>query len=161
MIAPPLVPGGNFRILERHQWRGKDFAEQAALIKEMCGRYNVQYIGIDTTGMGVGVYPLVKQFFPGATAISYSPEVKTRMVLKAQNIIRSGRLQFDAGWTDIAQSFMAIRKILTPSGRAITYDAGRSEETGHADLAWSVMHALDYEPFEGTTANNTSSMEFF
>ncbi|MDR9850191.1 terminase ATPase subunit family protein [Herbaspirillum huttiense] len=161
VIAPPLVPGGNFRILERHQWRGKDFAEQAALIKEMCGRYNVQYIGIDTTGMGVGVYPLVKQFFPGATAISYSPEVKTRMVLKAQNIIRSGRLQFDAGWTDIAQSFMAIRKILTPSGRAVTYDAGRSEETGHADLAWSVMHALDYEPFEGATANNTSSMEFF
>ncbi|MDR6397503.1 hypothetical protein J2798_003984 [Herbaspirillum seropedicae] len=109
----------------------------------MCGRYNVQYIGIDMTGMGVGVYPVVKQFFPGATAISYSPEVKTRMVLKAQNIIRSGRLQFDAGWTDIAQSFMAIRKILTPNGRAVTYDAGRSEETGHADLAWSVMHALD------------------
>ena len=71
----------------------------------------------------------------------------------------AGRLQFDAGWTDIAQSFMAIRKILTPSGRAVTYDAGRSQETGHADLAWSVMHALDYEPFEGSTASNTSFME--
>jgi len=159
VIAPPLVPGGTFRILERHQWRGKDFAEQAKLIREMTARFNVQYIGIDTTGMGVGVYPLVKQFFPAVTAISYSPEVKTRMVLKAQHIIRAGRLQFDAGWTDIAQSFMAIRKILTPSGRAVTYDAGRSQETGHADLAWSVMHALDYEPFEGSTASNTSFME--
>tara|TARA_Y100000296_G_scaffold85989_1_gene124263 strand:+ start:246 stop:416 length:171 start_codon:yes stop_codon:yes gene_type:complete len=54
---------------------------------------------------------------------------------------------------------MAIRKILMPSGRAVTYDAGRSQETGHADLAWSVMHALDYEPFEGSTASNTSFME--
>ncbi|WP_079218149.1 terminase large subunit domain-containing protein [Herbaspirillum robiniae] len=161
VIAPPAVPGGPFRVLERHQWRGKDFAEQAQLIKQMTTRFNVQYIGIDTTGMGVGVFPLVQQFFPMATPISYSAEVKTRMVLKAQHLIRSGRLQFDAGWIDIAQSFMAIRKILTPSGRAVTYDAGRSEETGHADLAWSVMHALDYEPFGGTTANNTSSMEFF
>ncbi|MGB9983622.1 MULTISPECIES: hypothetical protein [unclassified Herbaspirillum] len=47
------------------------------------------------------------------------------MVIKAKNIIRSGRLRFDAGRTDIAQSFMAIRKILTPSGRAVTYDACR------------------------------------
>ncbi|MFJ3046971.1 terminase large subunit domain-containing protein [Herbaspirillum chlorophenolicum] len=161
VIAPPAVHGGPFRVLERHQWRGKDFEEQAKLIKEMTTRFNVQYIGIDTTGMGVGVFPLVQQFFPKATAISYSAEVKTRMVIKAQHLIRTGRLQFDAGWIDIAQSFMAIRKILTPSGRAVTYDAGRSEETGHADLAWSVMHALDYEPFGGTTANNTSSMEFF
>ena len=82
------------------------------------------------------------------------------MVLKAQNIINKGRLQFDAGWIDIAQSFMAIRKILTPSGRAITYDAGRSEETGHADLAWAVMHAIDHEPFEGAAANQ-SFLEIF
>ena len=155
VVAPPAVEGGPFRILERFQWRGLGFDQQAAAIKEMTQRYNVQYIGIDTTGMGIGVFPLVKQFFPAVTAISYSSEVKTRMVLKAQNIINKGRLQFDAGWIDIAQSFMAIRKILTPSGRAITYDAGRSEETGHADLAWAVMHAIDHEPFEGAAANQS------
>ena len=77
------------------------------------------------------------------------------------NDIYKGRLQFDAGWTDIAQSFMAIRKTLTPSGRAVTYDAGRSEETGHADLAWAVMHALDHEPFEGGTQTNQSFMEMY
>lgn len=25
VVAPPAVPGGKFRILERHQWRGMDF----------------------------------------------------------------------------------------------------------------------------------------
>ena len=161
VIAPPLVDGGKFRILERVQWRGIDFEAQAKAIKAMTVRFNVTYIGIDTTGMGVGVYPLVKQFYPLATAINYSPEVKTRMVLKAQNIVHKARLEFDAGWTDVAQSFMTIRKTLTASGRQVTYDAGRTAETGHADIAWAVMHALDNEPFEGINGNQNSIMEIY
>ena len=83
------------------------------------------------------------------------------MVLKAQNIINKARLEFDAGWTDIAQSFMTIRKVLTPSGRQVTYDAGRTDETGHADLAWACMHALDHEPFEGSHESSLSFMEIY
>jgi hypothetical protein len=124
-------------------------------------RYNVEYIGIDTTGMGVGVFPLVRKFFPAATAINYDPMVKTRMVLKAKNIISKGRLEFDASWFDIAQAFMAIRKTLTASGKHVTYDAGRTDDTGHADLAWACMHALDHEPIEGSNENNQSFMEIY
>lgn len=155
VIAPPFTEDGKFRILERFQWRGIDFEDQAKAIKEITARYNVTYIGIDTTGMGIGVFPLVKQFFPLSIAIQYSPEVKTRMVLKAQNIISKARLEFDAGWTDIAQSFMSIRKTLTTSGRQVTYEANRTDETGHADLAWACMHALDNEPFEGVNGNSS------
>ncbi|KAF3999237.1 terminase ATPase subunit family protein [Glaciimonas immobilis] len=161
VLAPPLVPGGKFRLLERFQWRGMDFEAQAEAIRHMTLRYNVEFIGIDTTGMGIGVFPLVRQFFPAATAILYSPEVKTRMVLKAKNVISKGRLEFDAGWTDLAQAFMAIRKTLTASGRQVTYDAGRTDETGHADLAWACMHALDHEPLEGGNHNNQSFMEIY
>lgn len=50
----------------------------------------------------------------------YSPEVKTRLVLKAYDVIHNGRLEFDAGWTDVAQSLMAIRKTMTASGRQMT-----------------------------------------
>ncbi|MGB6053734.1 MAG: terminase ATPase subunit family protein [Burkholderiaceae bacterium] len=161
VLAPPAVPGGKFRILERFQWRGMDFAAQAEAIRQMTLRYNVQYIGIDTTGMGIGVFPLVRQFFPAATAINYDPMVKTRMVLKAKDVISRGRLEFDAGWTDIAQAFMAIRKTLTASGRQVTYDAGRTDDTGHADLAWACMHALDHEPIEGANRSNQSFMEIY
>ncbi len=161
VLAPPMTAGGKFRILERHQWRGQSFEDHADAIRQMTQRYNVEYIGIDTTGMGIGVLPIVRGFFPAVTALNYSPEVKTRMVLKAKNIISKGRLEFDAGWIDIAQSFMAISKTLTASGRHVTYVAGRSDETGHADLAWACMHALDHEPFEGTTDNNQSFMEIY
>lgn len=159
VVAPPMVPGGPFRVLERHQFKGMDFAAQAEFIRKVTQRYWVTYIGIDTTGMGSGVAQLVRQFFPGLTTFSYSPEVKMRLVLKAMDVIKNGRLQFDAGWTDMAASLMAIRKTLTPSGRQVTFVSGRTEDIGHADLAWALFHALHHEPLEGQTGANSARME--
>jgi hypothetical protein len=80
------------------------------------------------------------------------------MVMQAQQIMRKDRLEFDAGWSDMAQSFMAIKRELTPSGRQITYNSGRNKHTGHADLAWSVMHALHFEPIDGPAEGAGQSM---
>lgn len=161
VIAPPLTFPGKFRVIEKHQYRGMDFAAQGEQIRHITQSYNVEYIGIDATGMGLGVYEVVRQFYPAVTKILYNPESKSRMVLKAQDVIRNGRLEFDAGSVDIAQSFMSIRKTMTASGQHVTYDAGRSESTGHADLAWAIMHALDHEPLAGNTENRQSFMETF
>jgi uncharacterized protein YjcR len=161
VVAPPIVAGGRFRVLEKHQWRGMDFEAQARSIEKITQRYNVAYMAIDTTGIGQGVYQLVKQFYSRAVAFNYSPEVKGRLVLKGLSVVGNARLQFDAGWTDIAAAFMAIRKTVTASGRHVTYEASRSEETGHADLAWAVLHAISNEPLEGATARNTGFMEIY
>lgn len=161
VIAPPAVPGGKFRALERHQFRGMDFAAQAESIRKLTLKYNVEHIGIDSTGLGQGVLQLVRQFFPGVREYAYSPEVKTRLVLKAKDVVSSGRLEFDAGWTDLAQAFMGVRKVLTQSRRQVTYDTTRNEETGHGDLAWACMHALDNEPLEGRTGSNGTILEIF
>ncbi len=78
VVAPPAVPGGKFRILERHQWRGMDFRAQADAIKKLTEQYNVTYIGIDSTGVGHGVYENVKAFFPAVREFVYNPNVKKR-----------------------------------------------------------------------------------
>lgn len=161
VLAPPVVSGGKFRILEHRQFHGSDYEDQAKFIKETCGRFNVAYIGMDVTGIGSAVYQLVKQFRPDTVTFTYNVELKTKMVLKALNVLHNGRLEYDAGQTDIASSFMAIKKVLTPSGRQATYQAGRSEETSHADIAWATMHALYNEPLEGATAANSSIMEIY
>lgn len=161
VLAPPTVPGGKFRVLERHRWSGMDFDAQARAIKAMCERYNVCYIGIDTTGIGEGVYQLVKQFYPAATPIQYNPSVKIQMVMKAQDVMNKGRLEFDSGWTDLAQAFMSIRRAVTAGGKMPTFEASRSDETSHADIAWATMQALLHEPLAGATGANTSMMEIF
>lgn len=161
VLAPPAVPGGKFRVLERHRWSGMDFDAQARSIKAMCERYNVGYIGIDTTGIGEGVYQLVKQFYPAVTPIQYNPSVKIQMVMKAQDVMNKGRLEFDSGMTDLAQAFMSIRRAVTAGGKLPTFEASRSEETSHADIAWATMQALLHEPLAGATGANTSMMEIF
>lgn len=160
VVAPPLVPGGKFRVLERHQFKGMEFKDQAAFIEQITKRYWVTYIGVDATGMGTGVAQLVRQFFPGVTVFNYSPEVKARLVLKAYDVINDERLEYDAGCIDLTQSLLAIQKTITPSGRQVTYTAGRSRTTGHADLAWALTHALQSEPLEGGRAAR-GTMEIF
>lgn len=161
VLAPPAVPGGKFRVLERHRWQGMDFDAQARAIRTMCDRYNVAYIGIDTTGIGEGVYQLVKQFYPAVHSIQYNPSVKIQMVMKAQDVMNKGRLEFDSGMTDLAQAFMSIRRGVTAGGKMPTFEASRSEETSHADIAWATMQALLHEPLAGANGTNTSMMEFY
>lgn len=145
VVAPPLEPGGKFRILEKHSWRGHSFTYQAAQVKKICDRFNVQHIGIDITGVGYGVFDLVRDFYPRVTPIHYSLETKNTLVLKAQDTIQARRIEWDAGWNDIASAFLTIKRGATGSGQ-ITYSASRTDATGHADIAWAVMHALFNEP---------------
>ncbi|EMY2739086.1 terminase ATPase subunit family protein [Klebsiella pneumoniae] len=158
VLAPPVVAGGKFRILERHQWKGMDFATQAESIRLLTEKYNVEYIGIDATGLGIGVFQLVRSFYPAARDIRYTPEMKTAMVLKAKDVIRRGCLEYDVSATDITTSFMAIRKTMTSSGRSATYEASRTEEASHADVAWATMHALLNEPLTAGSGQVTSSI---
>ena len=149
-VAAPTRPGGKFRVLEKKRLKGRDFQGQADAIKEMAAKYNVTRIGIDTTGAGKAVHQLVSKWFPMAQAITYSVQTKTSMVLKAKNVISTGRLEFDAGWLDVMQAFMAIRPEITKGGTQVTYVASRAGGVGHADLAWAIMHALFFEPLDIT-----------
>ncbi|AKH88169.2 terminase ATPase subunit family protein [Edwardsiella tarda] len=158
VLAPPAVPGGKFRMLERHQWKGMDFSTQAEAIRALTEKYRVDYIGIDATGIGQGVFQLVREFYPAARELRYNLEVKTAMVLKAKDTIANGRLEYDVSYTDVTASFMAIRKTMTASGRSTTYDASRSDEASHADLAWATMHALLNEPLTAGSGRPSSSI---
>lgn len=150
VVAPPTKPGGKFRVLEKFQWKGKDYEAQAAELRKLTRKYRVTEIAIDGTGMGSAVYQLVKKWFPLARRIDYSPLVKTQMVLKAKNVFEKRRIEFDAGWKDLAAALMSIHPQMTKGQTQLTYVARRSAETGHGDLAWALLHALFCEPMDAT-----------
>jgi uncharacterized protein YjcR len=164
VLAPPETPGkGKFRVLEKYRLNGRDFAGQAAFIKSVTERYNVTDISIDTTGSGLAVWELVSKWFPAARKIEYSVASKTALVIKGQNIFREQRIEFDAGWTDVMQAFMAIRPSLTASQRGVTYIARRNGAIGHADIAWAILHALSNEPLDVASADEAQggTVQFF
>ena len=144
-MAPPLKEGGEHRVIARYKWLDKSYIWQAERIRELVGRYNFRHIGVDVTGPGIGVFEQIRAFFPLATPINYSVQLKTQLVLKAKELIEAHRLKWDAGQNDIAHAFLTIRQGVTDSGQ-ISYSASRTSATGHADVAWAIMHALAAEP---------------
>jgi hypothetical protein len=157
VIAPPKVTCRKFRVLERHVFRGMSFAAQAEALRQITLRYRVTYISIDITGIGASVAHLVKQFFPDVTTFRYLPEVRTKLVLKACDVIKNRRLEFDTDWIEMAQSLVTVFEAVTASGRQSTQTAGLTDATGHADFAWALFHALQHDPLEGQASTNTRS----
>lgn len=153
VVAPPIKAGGKFRVLEKITVRGS-WINQANEIKTLTERYNVQFMGIDCTGPGNGVMEMVQAFYPRATPIHYGLESKTRLVLKAQDVIESHRIEWDAEHTDIPQAFLQVTQTSTGNDQ-ITYSADRNSATGHADVAWAIMHALSNEPLNTNRRRST------
>ncbi|MFT6986899.1 MAG: hypothetical protein ACJAT7_002749 [Psychromonas sp.] len=156
VIAPPITTDEKaapekFRVLEKHYWKGLNFQYQVAQIVKVFERYNVSYLGVDTTGIGAGVWDLINKKYPReAHAIHYSNDSKNRLVMKMIDVIEGNRLQYDAEHKDISMAFMAIKRASTNSGNAMTFKAERSELTGHADAFWAISHALINEPLDYT-----------
>ena len=159
IIAPPDKPGGKFRLLEKINLKGRDFEQQATAIRDAARRYNVVDIAIDTSGAGQAVWELVTKWQPTARRIDYTVSSKAALVIKMQNVMRRGRFEYDAGWSDISAAFMAIRP--TISGKTVTYTARRNGQIGHADIAWAIMHAVSNEPMDASSAHQqAATVEF-
>ncbi|HHF0482351.1 TPA: terminase family protein [Vibrio antiquarius] len=157
VVAPPAVAGERFRVLEKHYWKGLNFQYHVSEIEKVFQRYKVTYIGVDTTGIGGGVWDLISKKYPReAHAIHYSNENKNRLVMKMIDVVEAKRLQFDAQHKDIAMAFMAIKRVPTASGNAMTFKAERSETTGHADAFWAISHAIINEPLDHSTPTKST-----
>ena len=138
-------------LLARHDFRfskslGQNFLTAAwvpANIADASGAD--EHTGVLEVGPGIGVFEQIRSFFPQATPILYSVQTKAQLVLRAKELIEEHRLQWDASQNDIAHAFLTIRQGTTDSGQ-ITYSASRTSSTGHADVAWAIMHALEAKP---------------
>lgn len=157
VLAPPTEPGGVFRVLERRQFKGSRFDVQAEVIRRYTKRYKVTKIDIDKTGIGDAVFQLVQTFFQTVTGHQYDAFLKTQMVYKALDVIMKRRLEFDREFKDLAGALMSIRRTMTASGRKVTYEASRTKDSGHADLAWALLQALFNEPIQAAIGADVGS----
>ncbi|MNJ26788.1 Terminase-like family protein [compost metagenome] len=163
VVAPPTTPGGKFRVLERRQFKGSRFDDQAEVIRKYTKRYRVTKIDIDKTGIGDAVFQLVQTFFPTVTGHQYDAFLKTQMVYKALDVILKHRLQFDQEFKDLAGALMSIRRTMTASGRKVTYEAARTKDSGHADLGWALLQCLFNEPIQAAIGadGGSSTVEIY
>jgi uncharacterized protein YjcR len=143
VLEVPMTYAQKWRLIEYAQYRGMSSEYQGERIREIYQRYNVIWAGIDTTGIGYDVFDQVRDL-PNVMPIYYSVEEKTDLVTRGQRLIDGGRFEYDLAATAITQSLMMICQKTTPGGK-ITYGSSRNDQVGHADLGWSVFHAMQCE----------------
>ncbi len=167
VVCPPVHAGDKYRVVEVIRMDDADYEEQAQQIRDLINKYNVTYIGVDNQGIGDGVYQMVQKDFPSVTAMKYTPESKAGMVMKTKSLLKRDLLEIDNVYLDeIMPAMLAIQRNSTGKG-TMTYTARRSEDTGHADVAWALLHALDNADFETLIsaaehgAENEALMEIF
>ena len=159
LFEVPLTDTKPWRMLERHQFHNASSEFQANRIREYLDHYNVSHIGIDITGIGYGVFEQIEDL-QQVMPIYYSVDMKTRLIMNTKRISQAKRLQYDSSFSDVTASFMQITQQTTRGG-AITYGASRSDKAGHADLAWSAMHAmLIDQDIRGTSGLSSSGGGF-
>ncbi|ENJ0744407.1 terminase family protein, partial [Salmonella enterica] len=126
VIGVPLVAIERYRVLEIFRWKGLSLLWMSEQIRTIKSRYNMTYIGIDVTGMGIGVYEMVEGFARReAKAIHYSVESKNRLVMKMIDVVDSNRIEWNEEQKEIATAFLQVKKTTTASGNAMTFVADR------------------------------------
>ena len=144
IVAPPAIEGELYRVLARYQWNGLSYRYQANQIKQLFEKYNMTYIGIDATGVGLAVYENIKEFARrAAVPIVYNPDSKSEMVLKVHDLVEHNLLQWDQNELDIVPSFLMIKHQSTKSGNTMTFTAERTVKTQHADVFFAICNAIN------------------
>jgi uncharacterized protein YjcR len=162
VLALPEAKGrgkGKFRLLERKRFRGRDYEEQGEAILDIGSRYNLVGVAIDKTGLGDAVFKVVAKRFANTKGLVYSVELKSLLVLKTKNVIRAGRLEFDAGMFDVVEAFVSIHAELTRSQKAVTYASSRAGNVGHGDVAWAIMNGISFEELDGEALGQGNIVE--
>ncbi|EMD3053247.1 terminase family protein [Salmonella enterica] len=157
VIGVPMVVVERYRVLEVFRWKGLSLVWMAEQIHTIKSRYNMTYIGIDVTGMGIGVFEMVQGFARReAKAIHYSVESKNRLVMKMLDVVDTDRIEWNEDQKEIATAFLQVKKTTTASGNAMTFVADRSNENGHADVFFAIAHAMDNEPLNYRTKRKST-----
>lgn len=159
VVALPSSGSDKFRIVEKMSLHCSP-EEQVKAIRGIMARYRVEFIGMDTQGCGQAAFALLKPFFPHIREFNYNPEVKHMLIIKAQEVMKHGRLEFDAGDKDLVSAFTSVKRTLTASGKRVTFESDRRGKS-HGDLAWATMHALAWEPLGGKEYQPTVIVESF
>src|SRR5699024_8159857 len=87
--------------------------------------------------------------------IDGNPSLKNFLVMQMRNFFRDQLLRFDKDWTDVFESYLAIRP---KAGRnIILYETVRTSQTAHADFSWAIMYGLSYINLDGTTIEDNQA----
>ncbi len=125
---------------EARVMRRASFAEQAAALDELVGRYRPLRVCLDQTGMGEAVVEDARRRHGAARVegVLFSAASKLHMAALAKQAMEERLLRIPAGDAALRTDLHSLRRVTTPAGN-LRFDAGGGRSDGHADRAWAAF----------------------
>ncbi len=150
-LPPDKLGAPSYRVVARYNWIGTKHTRIYSGLKELARLWRVEYIVIDSTGVGAGLASFMEKSYPGRV-IPFLFTVKSKSDLGWQflAVIETGRYKEPVGSNTLfwKQAKNCISKVLTGPGRMMSWGVpdGTRDEIGdlvHDDeLISSAMCAL-------------------
>lgn len=145
LLDVPTSDKNSFNLLDFELMRNMPSFDQFSVVKNWMDTHNVIHFEFDTTGPGQDMEKYATAEFPNCTPVRYNPAYKTAMVNKASSLFSRGRFAYDISNKEVPLAFMTIFETTTPKTGQLTYASRETQESGHGDLAWAIMHGFMVE----------------
>lgn len=141
-----------YRTVKRLEWHGENHVTIFGALCQIIDRWNPQYIVIDATGVGEGLYSMLAKRYPTKTIpVKFSAQTKSEIGYSFLGIIEAGRFRDCAGTEEITEQYQrCTSEILTGPQKTMRWGVkdgtrGASGELIHDDfiLADSLVAELD------------------
>jgi hypothetical protein len=161
MSSLETLHGPTYHITGRHAWTGTNHLQIFGQIKAIAETNRPQYIVIDATGVGEGLWAMLDAAFPGIVyPVKFSAQKKSEIGWRFLAICNTGRLRDHRHTTEVHTQYLAYRSEILP-GPAKTLrwgvpDGTRNHITGeliHDDylLADALTAEIDFLPWSTPT----------
>jgi hypothetical protein len=149
--------GPTYHITGRHAWTGTNHLQIFGQIQAIAQAHRPQYIVIDATGVGEGLWAMLDAAFPGIVIpVKFSSQKKSELGWRFLAMANTGRIRDHRRTTEIHQQYLHCRSEILP-GPAKTLrwgvpDGTRNHLTGeliHDDyvLADALLAEIDLLPW--------------
>jgi hypothetical protein len=125
-----------YRFVNRQQWTGLNHLKVFGILKNLAETWNPQYIVIDATGVGEGLWALLDKAFPTRVLpVKFSSVVKSEMGWRYIAIIETGRLH-DCALTDaVRDQYSACQSEILPGpGKLLRWGVPEGKRSANGDL---------------------------
>jgi hypothetical protein len=164
----PTLQAPTYRFVRRQQWTGLNHLLVFGQLQNFVQTWNPQYIVIDATGVGEGLWAMLDKSFPGRVMpVKFSSQVKSEMGWRFLAIIETGRCRDCALTDDVRLQYDACQSEILPGpGKLLRWGVpegarAASGELIHDDYLLADALITEIDQLEWAASTDLSSSEGF
>jgi hypothetical protein len=164
----PTLQAPTFRFVNRQQWVGLNHLVLFGRIKSLVESWKPQYIVMDATGVGEGLWAMLDKAFPGRVIpVKFSQQVKSELGWRYLAMIETGRVRDCCPSDQVLAQYQSCQSEIMPGpGKVLRWGVpegarGQDGELIHDDYLLADALVAELDRLKWVVSTDLSSTEGF